>query len=389
MENFEFYSPTRIIFGKNQENRVGKEVKKYASKVMLVYGRNSIKASGLYDKVIDSLDSEKIKHVELSGVQGNPKLSLVYEGIKLAKKEEVEFVLAIGGGSVIDTAKAIALGAKSDKDVWDYYAKGEIVKSALRVGTILTVVGAGSEMSNSSVITNEENKLKRSVKTDLLTPTFSILNPELTYTVSPYQTACGSFDALSHLMERYFTKTKNVELTDHLIEAAMITIIDNAPIAIKDPTNYAARAELMWSATIAHNGLLNTGRVGDWACHAMEHELSGELDIPHGEGLAMITPSWMKYVYTEDVDRFVQFAQRVFKVEPQGSKEDIALKGIDSLKQFAAELGLKTDIKSLDLSDEALHALSKRALTLVPSIGHFKKLGEEDIYKIYKLSDNC
>ena len=387
MENFEFYSPTRIIFGKDQESEVGKEIKKYASKVMLVYGRNSIKSNGLYDKVIDSLNQEKIEHIELSGVQGNPLLSLARKGIQLAKKEKVELVLAIGGGSVIDTAKAIAIGAKSDKDIWDYYAKGEVVKNALKVGTILTVVGAGSEMSNSSVLTNEENKLKRSVKSEQIIPTFSILDPELTYTVSPYQTACGSFDALSHLMERYFTKTKNVELTDHLIEAAMITIIDNAPIAIKDPTNYAARAELMWSATIAHNGLLNTGRVGDWACHAMEHELSGELDIPHGEGLAMITPSWMKYVYIEDVDRFVQFAQRVFKIEPQGSKEDITLKGIESLKQFAAELGLKTDIKSLNLNDETLHKLAKRALTLVPSIGHFKKLREEDIFKIYKMSN--
>ncbi len=388
MENFEFYSPTRIIFGKNQENEVGKELKKYASKVMLVYGRNSIKTSGLYDRVVDSLNREGITYIELSGVQGNPLLSLTRKGIQIAKEEKVELVLAIGGGSVIDTAKAIAIGAKSDKDIWDYYAKGEVVKDALKVGTILTVVGAGSEMSNSSVLTNEENKLKRSVKSELIIPTFSILDPELTYTVTSYQTACGSFDALSHLMERYFTKTKNVELTDHLIEATMVTIINNAKIAFKDPTNYAARAELMWSATIAHNGLLNTGRIGDWACHAMEHELSGELDIPHGEGLAMITPCWMKYVYTEDVDRFVQFAQRVFKVNIQGSKEEIALKGIESLKRFASELGLKTDIKSLNLNDKTLHVLSKRALILVPSIGNFKKLKEEDIYQIYKAAED-
>ena len=387
MENFEFYSPTRIIFGKDQENEVGREIRKYASKVMLVYGRNSIKTSGLYDKVLDSLNREEIKYVELSGVQGNPLLSLTRKGIQIAKKEKVELVLAIGGGSVIDTAKAIAIGAKSDKDIWDYYAKGETIKEALKVGTILTVVGAGSEMSNSSVLTNEENKLKRSVKSELIISTFSILDPELTYTVSPYQTACGSFDALSHLMERYFTRTKNVELTDRLIEATMVTIIDNAPIAINDPTNYAARAELMWSATIAHNGLLNTGRVGDWACHAMEHELSGELDIPHGEGLAMITPSWMNYVYKEDIDRFVQFAQRVFKVNIEGSKEEIALKGIESLKQFASELGLKTDIKSLNLNEKTLHTLAHRALTLVPSIGNFRKLGEEDIYQIYKMAN--
>ena len=386
MENFEFYSPTRIIFGKNQEKEVGSQVKKYANKVMLVYGRNSIKVSGLYDRVIESLELEGIKHVELSGVQGNPILSLAREGVILAKKENVELILAIGGGSVIDTAKAIAIGAKSDIDIWDFYAKGEKVKSALRVGAILTVVGAGSEMSNSSVLTNEDNKLKRSVKSELIIPTFSILNPELTYTVSSYQTACGSFDALSHLMERYFTNTRDVELTDRLIEATMLTIIRNAPIAVNKPYDYNSRSQLMWAATIAHNGLLNTGRVGDWACHAMEHELSGELDIAHGEGLAMLTPSWMKYVYHHDIHRFNQFSHNIFGLELTVG-DDTALRGIESLKHFAKELGLHTDISSLNLDDNTLHNLAKRAVSLVPSIGNFVKLKEEDIYQIYKMAE--
>jgi len=310
MENFEFISPTKIIFGRSTESLVGEEVKKYSNKILFHYGGGSIKRIGLYEKVVGSLKEAGVKFIELPGVKPNPRLSLVQEGIKLCRKNKIDFILAVGGGSVIDSAKAIGVGVPYEGNVWDFYTGKATPKETLPVGVVLTIPGAGSEASNSSVITNEEGWYKRSLNNDIIRPKFAIMNPEVTFSVSSYYTACGAADMMAHVMERYFTNTRNTDLTDRLCEATLKTIIKNVQIALKEPSNYDARAELMWASTIAHNGLLGTGRVGDWASHLIEHELSGLYDVTHGAGLAVIFPAWMKYVYKHRTDKFVQFATK-------------------------------------------------------------------------------
>ncbi len=385
MENFVFCNPAKIYFGKEQENNVGKIVSEYSKNILMVYGRNSIKKNGIYDRIVTSLKNKDIEITELSGVEGNPKLDLVYKGIELCKEKKIDFILAVGGGSVLDTAKGISVGAVVDHDVWDFYMKRVVPEKALPVGTILTVVGAGSEMSNSNVISKQDEKLKRSFDNAVIIPKFSILNPELTYTVSPYQTACGSFDALSHLMERYFTLVHHTDVTDRLLEGLMKTVIVYTPLAMKNPTNYDYRAELMWAACLAQNGLLNTGRVGDWGCHAIEHELSGEFDIPHGEGLAMITCQWMKYVYKNDISRFVQFARRVFDVDMDSAEdEEVALEGIERLHQFILRLNLKDNVSSLSIDDELADKMGEKATLTSKTRGRFLKMTAEDISNVIK-----
>jgi len=290
VNNFIFLNPTRIIFGKGTENLVGAETKKHADKVLLHYGGGSIKKIGLYDTVVKSLKEAGVEFTELAGVQPNPRLSLVRQGIEICRKEGIRFILAVGGGSAIDSAKAIAVGVPYDGDVWDFYIGKAKVKEALPVGVVLTIPAAGSEASPSSVITNEDGWYKRGLTTDRIFPRFSILNPELTYTLPNYQTACGAADIMAHIMERYFTNTKDVELTDRLCESTMKTLINNVPKALANPTDYAARAEIMWTATVAHNNLLGTGRDEDWASHDIEHEISGIYDIAHGAGLAIVFP---------------------------------------------------------------------------------------------------
>lgn len=383
MENFVFCNPARIYFGRGQEQEIGTIVGGYSHNILLVYGMASIKKSGLYDLVMEKLANAGIRVTELAGVEGNPKLDLVYEGSALCREASIDFILAVGGGSVIDTAKAIAAGVKYEGDVWDLYIKKAVPKEALPIGTILTVVGAGSEMSNSNVINKPDEKLKRSFDHELMIPKFSVLNPELTYTVSPFQTACGAFDAMSHLMERYFTLVKQTDVTDRMLEGLMKTIITYTPLALAQPDNYDYRAELMWAATLAQNGLLNTGRIGDWGCHAIEHELSGEFDIPHGAGLAMITTSWMRYVYREDKAKFVQFARRVFDVDfPEGEEEEAIEEGIARLEAFIRRIGLPVGTESLHLDDEMAVKLGERAVLHSKVRGRFLKMNGEDISKI-------
>jgi hypothetical protein len=276
-----------------------------------------------------------VEFIELGGVQPNPRLSLVKQGIELCRKHNIDFILAVGGGSVIDSAKAIAVGVPYEGDVWDFYSGKAVPEKALPVGVVLTIPAAGSEASKSSVITNEDGWYKRGLNVEIIRPKFAIMNPEITFTLPPYQTACGAADIMAHVMERYFTHQKDVDFTDRLCEATLKTIIKNVPIVLEEPENYQARAEIMWASTIAHNDLLSTGRIGDWASHAIEHELSGIYDVPHGAGLAVVFPAWMKYVYKEDVDRFVQFATRVWDVEMDFSNpERTALEGIYRLTQF-------------------------------------------------------
>lgn len=382
-----FCNPCRILFGKGQLEKLGSLIKQYSDNILLVYGRGSVKKIGLYDEVTDILNNNGIRYTELGGVEANPKLGLVYEGIALAKRENVGFILALGGGSAIDTAKAIAVGVCYDGDVWNILQRYAEAERTLPVGTVLTSVGSGSEMSNSCVVTKEPEGLKRSFDNEIIIPKFSILDPRYTFSVSPRQTASGSADIFSHLMERYFTLVKQADVTDRILEGLMRTVILYAPRAISTPDDYDARAELMWCGTLAQNGLLNTGRVGDWACHAIEHEMSGEYDLPHGKGLTMITSSWMRYVYHNDTDRFEQFARRVFGVDyPEYDAERTVEEGIYRLEQFFTRLGLPNTIAELNMDEDTMRRLAAQAVYKSPTKGRFQKLTAEDIVNVLKLS---
>lgn len=388
MDNFIFQNPTKIIFGKDVENQVGEETIQYSKKILLHYGGGSIKQTGLYDKVVSSLKKEGIEYIELSGVKPNPRLSLVREGIKICRENDINFILAIGGGSVIDSAKAIAFGVPYDGDVWDLFLGKDVVKKALPLATILTIPAAGSEASTGCVITNEDGGFKRAVNSEYIYPRFSMLNPELAFTLPKYQVACGSADILAHLMERYFTNTQNVELMDRLIESTMKTVINNVQIVLVEATNYDAWAEIMWAGTVAHNNLLNTGRVGDWGSHDIEHELSGIYDVAHGAGLATVFPAWMKYVYNHDIQRFVQFAVRVWNVENSfWSPERTALEGIRRLENFLKSIGMPTVLGELGIPDSRLEEMADKCTNGDTStVGNFIKLGKKDVFNILKLA---
>ena len=387
MINFEFQNYTKLIFGKDKELTVGDEVKKFSNKVLLHYGGGSIKKSGLYGKIIDSLKKANVEIIELSGVKPNPRLSLVREGIELVRENKIDFILAVGGGSVIDSAKAIALGANYDGDVWDLYENGKNFDGiCIPLGVVLTIPAAGSETSTGTVITNEEGGYKRSSGHSTLRPQFAIMNPELTYTLPDYQTACGIADMFAHILERYFTNEKNVGLTDRLCEGTMRNIIENGKKVLANGNDYDARAEIMLSGTVAHNDSLSMGRIGDWASHDIEHELSGIYDIAHGAGLAIIFPAWMKYVYKHDVNRFAQFANRVFDVEIDlNDLEGTALKGIAALENFFKEIGLPVTLEEANISDDRLEEMAEKR-TENGEIGNFVKLGKEDVLNIYKLA---
>ena len=385
MENFVFHNPTRIIFGKDSEQQIGSELKGYR-KVLLHYGSGSIKRSGLYDRVVNSLKEAGIEWVELGGVKPNPRLSLVVEGIRLCRQNGVELVLAVGGGSAIDSAKAIALGACYTGDVWDFYTDKAKPAAALPVGVILTIAAAGSESSDSSVITRKEGLLKRACSSALVIPKFAILNPELTYTLPPYQTACGIADICAHILERYFTRTPQVDLTDRLCEASLKTMIAFAPRVMAAPADYEARAEIMWTGAIAHNNLLGTGRTADWGSHMIEHEISGIYDVAHGAGLAVVFPAWMAYVYRVDIQRFVQYAVRVWGVDYSfGESERIALEGIAHTKEFFRSIGLPVSLEEMNIPTDRLEEMAQKA-TKNGLLGNFKKLDQADVVNILKLA---
>ena len=315
--NFNYYTPTKVLFGKSTEEEVGKVIKEYnCKKVLIHYGGNSAKKSGLLDRIKKSLEVENINYVELGGVVPNPRLSLVYEGIGLSKKENVDFILAVGGGSVIDSAKAIGYGVANEGDVWELYEHTKEAVSCLPIGVVLTIAAAGSEMSMGSVITKEEGGIKRAYDDDLGRPKFAIMNPELTMTLPPYQTSSGCVDILMHTMERYFTSGGNMEITDSIAEALMRTVIKNTKILCSEPLNYDARTEIMWAGSLSHNGLTGCGNDGgDFATHMLEHEIGGMFDVAHGAGLSAIWGSWARYVYKDCTNRFVRFALNVMNVE--------------------------------------------------------------------------
>ena len=389
MIDFTFQNATRIHFGRTALSNLKDEIARYGSKVLLVYGGGSIKRIGLYDQVIAILNEANAQVWEVAGVQPNPRLSLVYRGIELCREHGVELVLAVGGGSAIDTAKAIANGACYDGDVWDLFTGKGSNTEVLPLGTIVTIPAAGSEMSNSSVITREEDQCKRGRNTPLNFPKFSILNPEYTYSLPPFQTACGVVDIMAHMMERYFTQVENVELTDRMTEGALRTMINNAPIVMAEPENYDARAEIMWTGCLAHNTLFQTGRIGDWASHKIEHELSALYDIAHGAGLAIVFPAWMKYVLPRGgAKKLAQFAVRVFDVpEDFGTVEEIAAEGIARLEAFYRSLGLTTTLHENNIGDQDFDRMAERACAMAGGVlGCFLPLRPEDCKAIYQLA---
>jgi alcohol dehydrogenase len=388
MENFEFCNPTKIIFGKGTEAQVGAETARHARRVLLHYGGGSIKASGLFDRVVASLKKAGVEYVELGGVKPNPRLSLVHEGVKLCKERKLGLVLAVGGGSVIDSAKAIAMGAVIDHDVWDFYLGKGAPTAALPLATVLTIPAAGSESSTGTVITKEEGLLKRAVNSELLYPRFSILDPELAFTLPPFQVACGAADIMAHLMERYFTTVRQVEFTDRLLEATMKTIAGKAPAVLANSRDYQAWAEFMWAGTVAHNNLLNTGRVGDWASHDIEHELSGLYDVAHGAGLAVVFPAWMKHTVDTDPARFAQWAVRVWNVEMDyWDPGATAREGIRRLEAWYHAIGLGTRLSDLKIGKDRLDEMARKCTDGdTRTVGNFVKLDSKAVRRIYELA---
>lgn len=391
MLNFQYYTPTKVVFGKGTETKVGSLVKKQGCKKVLVhYGGQSAKKSGLLDRIFESFNDYEIDYVSLGGVVPNPRLSKVYEGIELCKKEGVDFILAVGGGSVIDSAKAIGYGMVYDGDVWDLYTGKARAKGCMPVGAVLTIAAAGSEMSNSSVITNEEGWYKKALNTDFARCKFAIMNPELTYTLPEYQTESGCTDILMHTMERYFVLEDTMDITDGISESLMKNVMKYAKILLSEPDNYEARAEIMWSGTLSHNDLTGCGtNGGDWATHLMEHELGGLFDVAHGAGLAAIWGSWARYVMDEKIERFEQFALHVMEIEDQGDAKKNALAGVEAMEEFYRSVNMPTNMKELGIepTDEQIREMALKATNHDAfKLGVFKKLSSDDIVKIYTVA---
>lgn len=389
MDNFNFYAPTYFAFGRESEKKTGRLVKRFGgSKVLVHYGGGSVKRNGVLDAVLNSLKEEGLEYVELGGVKPNPRSGLVYEGIDLCRREGIDFILAVGGGSAIDSAKAIAAGAVYEGDFWDFYSKDMSVRNALPVGTVLTISAAGSEGSPDTVITHENGMLKRGASGEALRPRFSVLNPEFTCTLDAYQTACGVTDIMAHVCERYFTNTKNVETTDRLCEAVLKAVITEAPKIIHNLTDYEARANLMWAGMIAHNNIVGVGREQDWASHGIEHELSALYDVAHGAGLAVIFPAWMTYVMNHDVNRFAQFAVRVWDCDMNFANPELtALEGIKRFKEFLRSIGMPTNFRELRAEEKDIPRMVETlGVTEERRIGRFVPLSPKDVENIYRLA---
>lgn len=391
MFNFNYFTPTKVVFGRGTENQAGALVNAQGGrKVLIHYGGGSVKRSGLLDRVKASLDEQQIEYVELGGAVPNPRLSLVYEGIELAKREGVDFILAVGGGSAIDSAKAIGYGVANEGDVWDFYDRKRQAEGCLPIGVILTLSATGSEMSDSSVITKEEGWIKRGYSSDYGRPVFAVMDPELTMTLPDYQTACGCTDILMHTMERYFTSGGNMEITDSIAEALMRTVMTNAKILRDNPSDYDARAEIMWAGSLSHNGLTGCGNNGgDFASHALEHEMGGLYDVAHGAGLAAVWGSWARYVYRDCLHRFHRFAVNVMGIEDAGLPEDVALKGIEALEGFFREIHMPTSFKemNLDPTEEEMKTMARKcSIASGGRKGSAKVLYEEDMLRIYEMA---
>ena len=390
MKNFVYSQPTEIVFGAGTHQEIGQRLEPIARRVLLVYGGHSAQKSGLLDRVRRALEASGIYYRGLGDIHPNPRLAPVEAGIDLVRRENLEGLLAVGGGSVIDTAKAIAAGAPYPGEVWDFFCGKATPQQCLPVVTLLTIPAAGSEASDSCVLTREQDDrpIKKGFHTPLLRPRLSILDPTLTYTLPAYQTAAGGVDIMAHVLERYFTREADVDLSDRLCEAVLRTVIAHLPRALEQPDDYSARAQLMWAGTLAHNDLLSAGRIGDWASHAIAHQPSALYDMTHGAALAIVLPAWMKYVYRHDVARFARFAVRVWGVEDDfAAPEKTALEGIRRTETFFASLGLPTCFSHTDIPYSSFGKMADLATANgSQTIGHFVELTRDDVYEIYHLA---
>jgi len=384
MKNFNFYAPTKILFGKNKVNEMADEIKVYGSKVLMVYGGGSIKKTGVYDQVVEQLKKNDIEFVELGGVKPNPRLDAVHEGVKLCRENDIDFILPVGGGSAIDTAKAIAAGVPYDGDAWDLYVQKAKVQSALPIGTVLTLAATGSEMNGNTVITKEETEEKRGMGSDLLRPKFSVLDPTYTFTVNKYHTAAGTVDIMSHIFENYFAPGEGTFVQDGIAESILKTCIKYGPVALENPENYEARANLLWAGSLALNGMTLTGKItGDWATHGIEHEVSAIYDLTHGAGLAIIHPVWMEYVLDENTaSKFARMARNVWNIKDADDME-AARKGITAVREFFKSLGMPVTLSEAQIPEKHFEEMGKKACVF-GKIGGFRRLDENDVVAILK-----
>jgi alcohol dehydrogenase len=384
MVNFTYNNTCKIIFGNDALGHLDTECLRFGKRILLVTGGKNIHTSGLYDKVIDILKKAQCSVFEVSGIQPNPRLSTVHEGIAVCKKEKIEFILAVGGGSVIDSAKAIAAGALYDGDVWDFYERKAELKEALPTGNIITIAATGSESNKNSIITKWDTHQKRGLGSPLIIPQFSLIDPSLTTTVPLDQTVNGIVDLMSHVFEQYFSPTPSTYLLDRMAEAILKTVIHTAPALINDLHNYDLRAEIMWSSTLALNGSLSCGKSGDFASHMIEHEISAIYDIPHGAGLSIVFPNWMKYVMETNIEKFVNFARNVWNVSVQGKNDrKIALEGIQKTRDFFTSIGAPAALSHYKIGEENISVMSEKCCTFGP-VGSFKSLNKEDVEAILK-----
>ncbi len=384
MKNFNFYVPTKILFGRNKVNEAGKEIKNHGSRILLTYGGGSVKKNSLYDQVIKQLNDNDLFFVELGGIKPNPRISSVREGIRLCREHKIDFILAIGGGSVIDASKAIAAGVPYEGDPWDFCMQKAKVENPLPLGTVLTLAATGSEMNGNAVITNEETQEKRGMGSDLLRPKFSVLDPVYTFSVNRYHTAAGTVDIMSHIFENYFAPGEGTFVQDSIAESILKTCIKYGPIALSEPENYEARANLLWAGSLALNGLTVTGKLmGDWATHGIEHEVSAIYDLTHGAGLAIIHPMWMSYVLNEKTaPKFAKMARNVWNInEPDEIKA--AEKGINAVREFFNSLEMPATLSQVDIPSDHFEEMGKKACVF-GKIGTFKRLDSEDVVAILK-----
>ena len=388
MKNFEFFAPTKVFFGRGQEEKIGEIIKSYGyKKVLLHYGKGSVIKSGLLDIVKNRLSENGISYVELGGVEPNPKLPLVQEGTALVKRENIDFILAVGGGSVIDSAKAIALSVANDADAWDIITRKADAAKGFPIGVILTISAAGSEMSNSMVITNPDGMLKRGFGTNLNRPVFAVMNPELTCSVSKFQTGCGIVDIMMHTLERYFVLEPNNELTDRLAEALLVSVKNAGKAAIENPDDYEARATLMWASSLSHNDLTGCGKNYNFTVHMLEHEISGMFDrVPHGAGLAILYPAWAKYVYKYDVKKFSQLASRVWGIDYNFEcPEKTALAGIEAAEEYFRSIGMPTRLSEFDIYEDSFEEMARKCTNHRPLYDGVP-ISDEHIVNIFKLA---
>lgn len=387
MLNFQHHIPTIIYFGKGQVQALGEELKRRSKKVLIVTGQGSVKKYGIFDDVIRQVKRAGIDFLELSGVKPNPRLKSVYQGIEICRKESVDLILAVGGGSVIDASKAIAAGVKYSGDVWDFFVRDNSPQDALPVGVVLTLAATGSEMNGNAVISREDTRQKLCLSSSLIRPVFSILDPEYTYTVNRYHTAAGIADIVSHIFEQYFSHTPSAYVQDRIAESLLKVCIRFGPVACERPRDYDARANILWAGTLALNDLIGEGKAGDWAAHGIEHELSAIYDITHGAGLAIITPNWMRHVLGEEtVNKIAEYGVNVWGIDKAKEEMEIANQAIDKTREFFDSLGLPARLDEVDISDEKFREIARRLIASHGQIGSFKQLSEKDIIQILQAS---